>query len=47
MALKMESVERCLEAKIEEESNKNKREIEEKIEKELQEKMERHDKNQT
>ena len=44
MLKKMESVERCLELKIEEETNKNKREIEEKIEKEMQEKMERHDK---
>ena len=41
---KIENVEKYLEARIEEENNRNKKEIEEKIEKELQEKMERHDK---
>ena len=43
---KIESVERCLEARIEEENHRNRKEIEEKIEKELQEKIERHNKKQ-
>ena len=39
---RISSLEKCLETKIVEESNRNKKEIEEKIEKEIQEKIERH-----